>query len=327
MMDTVETLVRLEQAQEAERLARSEVLPHLEREQDHLAAAVVLSRIADAYRHRKEHSKALEILLTEALPQAMQLEDPEAKAEVLSRVVMSQLGSGNLELAQRIIDDSAFPLERWLDPPTQALMGLRLAEAQREHGETERAIQTVLLRVLPYCQSDARMEALAWHALARAHRDRGELQEQIRVLRAKALPIYKRLGNASGRALAQMSIAEAMVNLGHHDEALLLLRKEKKALLVSDATSRKDALDKLNILLQLATSFAQLGERGEAQDLLRTAMSQTLVPALQSELQRAIENLKEPLSAEDRGIEQRIHTCAGPEVYEDQRAEPTPSDL
>jgi hypothetical protein len=69
LFEMVETLVRLGSAEEAERLAREEAFPQLERTGNRLAIANLLSRLGDAHRLQGENVRALQILVNEALPQ------------------------------------------------------------------------------------------------------------------------------------------------------------------------------------------------------------------------------------------------------------------
>lgn len=316
MGDIIETLVRLEQAEEAEQIARQHVLPHLEARGDRLTKVMVLTRLADGFRFCGDHSRALHLLLDEAMPLAERIADNEAKAEVLNRAVLSYLRLGQLQRAQDILNEHGALLEEWLTPLEYAFMNLQLAELQRESGSPDASLDTLKQRVLPNAKSDARLQALAWHFIARAHRYRGDLQEAIQILRAETLPIYRRLHNIRGRAMANMAIAAMLRKLGREEEALRLLREEVDALRGSAARSPKDAMDRLNVITTLVGELHDAGVPEEAEELLRQELQSTTLGANAKMLLR--EQLVQLESCDSRGLQggpERRHTFAGPEVY------------
>jgi tetratricopeptide (TPR) repeat protein len=318
MFTTVETLVRLDQAEEAERIAREDALPALERNGDQLEVVRLLSRLADAFRNQRQHEKALKILQDEALPNAELLADLETKAEILSKIVLSQLALGHIELARSLIDDAAFPLMDWLRPDVCAAMNLTLADQQRRQGDPGAAIQTLSTRALPYCKGDMypTIEVLAWVELGRAHRDRGELHEAISIWKQKAMPLYRRLGREASRVMVQGFVALALLELGDRESGLRLLRKEVATRASWPANTVRDMLDRRDTLLQISAVLATYEESEEAKELLRDSLS---TPSLWEEERSALrQRLAELEASEPTGQQVRslqLHTQAGPEVY------------
>jgi tetratricopeptide (TPR) repeat protein len=315
---TMETLVRLGQSEEAERLAREEIFPALQRVGDGRNIAALLGRLADAFRNQGQHEKALKILQDEALPNAELLADPEPKAEILSKIVLSQLALGHIELARGLIDDAAFPLLDWLRPDVCAAMNLALADQQRRQGDPAAAIQTLSTRVLPYCKGDMypTIEVLAWIELGRAHRDRGELIEALSIWRGKAMPLYRRLGREASRVMVQGFVALALLELGDREAGLQLLRKELASRMSWPAETVRDVLDRRDTLLQAATVLATYGEAEEAKELLRDSLSNpSLWEQERSALQQRLAELEAAESAAPRARSIQLHTQAGPEVY------------
>jgi tetratricopeptide (TPR) repeat protein len=329
MFTTVETLVRLDQAEEAERIAREDALPALERSEDREWDTRLLSRLADAFRNQRQHEKALKILQDEALPNAELLADPETKAEVLSKIVLSQLALGHIEFARSLIDDAAFPLMDWLRPDVCAAMNLTLADQQRRQGDPGAAIQTLSTRVLPYCKGDMypTIEVLAWVELGRAHRDRGELHEAISIWRQKAMPLYRRMGREASRVMVQGFVALALLELGDRESGLRLLRKDLETRASWSANTVRDMMDRRDTLLQISAVLAAYEESEEAKELLRDVLSSTTL--WEEERSALRQRLAELEASEPAGMQARsfqLHTHAGPEVYAEAHQDSERSD-
>lgn len=314
MVDIVEVLVRLEQAVEAEQLARQHVLPRFKTRDDMSKQVRLLSRLADAYRYRGNDSTALQILLQEALPLAEQIHDGEMKAWVIRRAAASYLASDQLSHAQEILREQDALLAMWLPPLEYALMNVQLAEVQRDSGDPDAALSTLTERVLPNAEHDLRLQALAWHAIARAYRRRGDRQEASHLLQSKVFPSYRRLGNLGGRAAATLEMAEIQHELGRRNEALHLLREKEGLLRDAYAASLKGALDRVSFLEHLAKVQQNLGAPLGAGDLLRAELES---PTLDADVRARLEAQLTAVEARglDDGPELR-HTCAGPEIYE-----------
>lgn len=322
LLDTVETLVRIEQPELAEQLARRDVLPALDGPDRQTTAALLLSRIADAYRIRGDNKKALAILEDEALPRLDGLAEPEIRAELQSKAVMSLIGSGELERATELISDRQLPLEQWLPPRVAAYMFLALAEAFRDRGEPHSAAEVLRRHVLPLCTHDfdPTIEALAWVTLGQAQRDRGELREAILVWRDKAAPLYRRMGKASDWAMVQAFVARALLDLGQQEDGLRLLEEAAGTWGKWSVTTTREALTRRDALLQIARVFASNGEAERAKRLLREAIHSA---ALWSGDREALEQFLTELEGRASVPQPRdlqLRTQAGPEVFAD--AEP-----
>lgn len=315
--DVVETWVRLGRAAEAEQAARLHVLPHLAARGRVMTQAMVLARIADAYRLSGAHDRALRLLLEEALPLANKLEDGEAAAEILTRAVISQVRSSQLSQAQALLEQHRPFLEQWAPPLEYAFMNLQLAEALRASGEPDASLETLQRYVLPNVRHDARLQALAWHAVARAQRGRGDLREALRVMRAEVVPRYRKLENLEGRVTSHLAMAQMLQDLGAREEGLRLLREEKAALRRSRPSSPREETEYAALLAQVATGLHLIGEHEEARELLRSELQASdLGESARVKLQER-QALIEADAGEQGSQPERRHTCVGPEVYDD----------
>jgi tetratricopeptide (TPR) repeat protein len=320
MFGMVETLVRLGETEQAERLAREEALPALERIGNHVAIATLFARLGDAYRHSGDFVRALEMLEKEALPRAEQLEDHDIKAEVLSRSITILMYQGDLERAQELLAQHETLLAQWLEPAKHAAMLLTFAHALLARGDAAAAVAVLQQRVLPLSRTvGAPIEALVWNSLGKAHRDLGELREAISIWRGKALPLYRRLGRAANETMVRAFMARAMIELGDREAGLEIVRQEADGQRRWPISTIRDALDRRDATLQLASLLAQYGTIEEAKQLLRTALADTsfLWDQVKGELEPRLEALvAAPDSAEMSDLP--LHTEAGPEIYAEQ---------
>lgn len=317
MFDLVETLVRMGGAAPAEQLARTEVLPKLEEIGHHVAIVTLLSRLGDAYRGNKNYERALEILEGEALPRAEALEESEAKAEILVKIVMTLLDRGDLARAKELLATNHNLLAQWLPPDKNAVMYLTLAHTLLEHGDADKAVEILKKRVLPLgAPLGPAGEALTWTALGFAHRARGELQEAISTWGGKALPLYRRQGRQAIVAMMRTLIAGAMIRGGDRDAGLELAKQVAGDHTTWPTSTVREALDRRDATMQLADLLAQYGAELDAQHLLRSALSETSV--VWDQVKSALESrLEELMSGATAGEAQRdsFHIEAGPEIY------------
>jgi hypothetical protein len=157
---------------------------------------------------------------------------------------------------------------------------------------------------------------LAWVVLGYAHRDRGELHEALSIWRGKAMPLYRRLGREASRVSVQASVASALLELGDRDAGLRLLREAVATRMTWPANTVRDALDRRDALLHVATLLSTHGEGDEAKELLRDTLSNiALREEERAALQQRLAELEasEPAGPQERSLQ--LHTQAGPEVY------------
>jgi tetratricopeptide (TPR) repeat protein len=173
-------------------------------------------------------------------------EDPAARSNVLWTLANVAKESGAVDRAMAFAEEKLAIERQRRDEHGEALALSTIASIKMLRGETDEAILTHLLEVLPRLErtGDIRAIATITGRIAEARGQRGHYDEALQILVNVVLPAFKTLGNVREQAATLKQIADIHQLQGELGEALRIRRDEVLPMLegVGDIRARAAVL-------------------------------------------------------------------------------------
>jgi tetratricopeptide (TPR) repeat protein len=216
--------------------------------------------IADILQARGQVDDALRIYREEQLPAYERLGDVRAKAVTMGQIADIVQARGQLDEALRIRQEEQLPVyERLGDVRAKAVTMGKIADILKARGQFDEALRIFQEKLLPVFEhlGHERSKVVTMGRIADILQDRGQLDEALRLHEDRAL-IYKSLGDSSGLAHVQFSVARLMLERGDHEggDIQAIYENLAAAFEINLKSGRADAIAAIGSLL------AQIMARG-----------------------------------------------------------------